>query len=175
MGAWEIARAIPKVLAREPRAFFIFLRGRGDPNLETKLRHRLDEVQCSHRILWIDRVLALEEMAVVLNLADAFISIPKTDLLSLSLLEGMACGCIPIAADLLAYKTRLQDGANAVLVPTPVTAESLARAILRVAQHPEWKRPFAQRNQKIVREEDDWAKNAQRMEEVYRWAIRHPR
>lgn len=173
-GAVEIAEAIPRVLAKQPRAFFILLRGRGDRALEDSLRRGLEEANAAHRVHWVGEYLTPEQMAAALNLAFAFISIPRTDMLSISVLEGMGCGCLPVAADLLAYRTRLVHGENAILIPTPVTAESLAEGLVQAAAHPEWREAFARRNVQRIAECDDAARNAHLLEEVYRWAIAHP-
>lgn len=173
-GAEHIVDAIPRVLAEVPRAWFVLLRGYGETGPQMEYKRRLEAAGCAGRVRWIDETLPPREMAVVLNLSDAFISVPSTDLLSISVLEGMACGSIPIAADRMAYRSRLQDRHNALLVPTPVNGERLAEAMIAFAAHPEWKPVFRERNLALIREKDDWAKNAGLMEEVYQWAIDHP-
>jgi glycosyltransferase involved in cell wall biosynthesis len=57
-----------------------------------------------------------------------FVSVPETDLLSISVLEGMACGCVPILADLPAYRTRIVDGENGFLFE-PGNADDLISKI----------------------------------------------
>lgn len=57
----------------------------------------------------VHRYLTPEEMAEVYAASDAFVSMPETDLLAMSVLEGMACGSLPILADLPAYRGRVAD------------------------------------------------------------------
>ncbi len=173
-GTGEIAEAVPRVLAREPRSFFVFLRGRGDPEFEVVLRRRVEESGSAHRVRWVADLLSEKEMAAALNLAHAFVSVPRTDLLSISVLEGMACGSVPVVGDLPAYRARLHEGENAVVVPQPVTAEHLAEALLIAAAHPEWRPQFAARNLVKIRDLDNWAENARKMEQVYHFALENP-
>ncbi len=172
-GVPEVAEAALRVAAQEPKAVFVFLRGRGDPALEERLRRRFEEAGVARQVRWVGEYLGPRDMAAALNLAVAFVNVPRTDLLSLSLLEGMACGCAPVAADLPAYRERLRDGENALLVARPGDSEALAAALLRVARDPQLRQRFAERNAALIAEKDDWARCAPKMEEVYRWALEH--
>jgi glycosyltransferase involved in cell wall biosynthesis len=162
------------VVQQEPRATFVFLRGRGTADYEAELHRQLEEAHCGDHVRFVNEFLSDHQMAAALNLADAYLSVPRTDLLSLSVLEGMACGCLPIVADLPAYRTRLTDTENAVVIPQPVTADSVAEACLAVAGHPQWIPRFAERNVARVQREDNWSLNARKMEDVYHWAIENP-
>jgi glycosyltransferase involved in cell wall biosynthesis len=48
--------------------------------------------------------------------AKLFISIPESDATSISLLEAMAAGCIPLVSDLPANKEWIEDGRNGIIV-----------------------------------------------------------
>jgi len=48
--------------------------------------------------------------------AKLFISIPESDATSISLLESMAAGCIPLVSDLPANKEWIEDGRNGIIV-----------------------------------------------------------
>jgi glycosyltransferase involved in cell wall biosynthesis len=50
------------------------------------------------------------------NRAKLYVSIPQSDATSISLLEGMACRCIPIVSDLPANREWVEDGTNGVIV-----------------------------------------------------------
>ncbi len=173
-GIAEIVEAAGEVAAREPEAFFVFLRGRGDARFEARMRQRAEELGFAGRARWISDLISPEEMAAALNLAEVCVSVPPADLLSISVLEAMACGCLLIATDLPSYRDRLVDGKNALLVPAPASPDALARRILEALRNPRLREEFARRNQRIIAEQDDWDKNATQMEEVYRWALAHP-
>ena len=119
----------------------------------------------------LDLVLTETEMAVYLNLADAFISAPKTDLLSISVLEGMACGCTPILAELDAYKARVQDGVNGFFF-RPDDANDLAEKIVAFLRQPQLKKRFSVFNVEQIRQKDDWLKNAPKLEAIYEEVMR---
>ena len=55
------------------------------------------------RVVVVDRMLNPKELASWLQLGDFSISVPKTDNFSLSTLESLGCGTIPILADLEGY------------------------------------------------------------------------
>jgi L-malate glycosyltransferase len=50
------------------------------------------------------------------NQAKYFVSVPTTDATSVSLLESMASGCIPIVSDLQANREWVQNGINGIIV-----------------------------------------------------------
>ena len=127
-GMVEIAEAFGRVAAQRPKAHIVFLRGMGEPGLERASSPPPRIPGCwGIRVRWVGDVLDACGMAAAFNLADVFISVPKSDMLSISVLEGMACGCLPVAADLLAYRSRLKHWENALLVPMPVTGEKTGR------------------------------------------------
>jgi glycosyltransferase involved in cell wall biosynthesis len=48
--------------------------------------------------------------------AKIWVSIPESDATSISLLEAMACGCIPVVSDLPANREWIQSGLNGIIV-----------------------------------------------------------
>ena len=48
--------------------------------------------------------------------AKIWVSIPESDATSISLLEAMACGCIPIVSDLPANREWIESGINGIVV-----------------------------------------------------------
>ncbi len=72
--------------------------------------------------------LAPEQNAYYYNRAKLYVSIPQSDATSISLLEGMACGCIPVVADLPANHEWIIDGVNGIIVAdvdSPFLSEAL--------------------------------------------------
>ena len=62
--------------------------------------------------------LSAQEMADYYRRSRYFISIPTSDATSVSLLEAMACGCVPIVSDLPANKEWIIDGENGIIYKT---------------------------------------------------------
>jgi glycosyltransferase involved in cell wall biosynthesis len=61
---------------------------------------------------WIDH----ESNSEYYNKSLIYVSIPESDATSISLLEAMAAGCIPVVSDLPANKEWITDGKNGVIV-----------------------------------------------------------
>jgi len=105
-------------------------------------------------------------MAIYLNMADVFISIPKNDQFGSSVMEGMACGAIPIVSSIKVYYQYLKDEVNALFVD-PNNPREIAEKIVYCIEHPEIKESFYAINIKIIAEKEDWNKNAKKMEKLY--------
>jgi len=166
-----IADALPAVFKEIPEAYAIFLRGAGDATFENDIREGFRRAGILERIRFVTEYLNEKEMATILNLAEAFVSCPSTDLLSISVLEGMACGCAPVLADLDAYRTRIRHGENG-LIFRPGDSADLAEKLIILLRHPDWKSRFAAINIPLINEKDNWHKNAPRMVEIYEELLR---
>ena len=169
-GIDAIARALPKVFEEIPKTYGIFLRGAGDATYENEMKDILRNAGMLGRVRFITEYLSEERMAAFLNLADVFISCPRTDLLSISVLEGLACGCTPILAELDAYKKRVQHTRNGLFFK-PGDHQDLSRKLIEFFRHPEWKQAFADFNVALIKEKDDWNKNALVLENIYKELI----
>lgn len=73
---------------------------------------------------WVDKV----KNAGFYSRARLFVSIPESDATSISLLEAMACGCVPIVSDLPANREWVQDGINGIIV-NDTNSDFLSRAL----------------------------------------------
>ena len=119
----------------------------------------------------VSETLSPSEMAAAFNRADLFVSCPETDFLASTILEGMACGCVPILADLPYYRSRIEDGAHGFYF-TDRAPESLAATIENAFSNPERLNDIRLRIASEAPEKDDWAKCARRMEEIYESLVR---
>jgi glycosyltransferase involved in cell wall biosynthesis len=165
-GIGVIADALPAVFREITEAHAIFLRGAGDAIFENEIREKFRRAGILERIRFVSEYLTEKEMATFLNLAEAFVSCPSTDLLSISVLEGMACGCAPVLADLDAYRTRIRHGENG-LIFRPGDSADLAEKLIMLLRHPECKPRFASINIPLINEKDNWHKNAPRLVAIY--------
>lgn len=170
-GAGIIMEAIPLVLKAIPEARFIIIRGSGDEVFLNSQIEVLKKIGCLDKVIFINERLSPQKMSVLLNLADAFISVPFTDMLSLSVIEGMACGAVPIISDLSAYKTKIIDGKNGFIVPVR-NSQILSEKIIYTMKHPEIKKQFSEYNWESVRREDDWEKCKTKMSDLYDMLIK---
>lgn len=169
--AERIVAAVSTVLRSFPDAVFVFLRGIGEDIHWKALTNRVESSGITGNVRFVSRQISSREMAACLNLAEIFISIPKTDQFAASVLEGMACGTMPLVSDLEVYRQYLRDGENAVFAKT-AEPEELADKIVFCLRHPGLRDVFSRRNRRIIAEKEDWDKNSRKMERLYRQLVR---
>lgn len=162
----SIVDSIPKVLREHPDAVFLFIRGYGSTEYEEKITAKARDLGILKNIRIISQLVSPEDMAVFLNASDAFISLAKTDQFASSIMEGMACGTIPILSDLAVYKQYLRDKENALFVNFD-DSDDIARAVNFCIDNPNIREEFYKINREIIEREEDWSKNAKRMEELF--------
>ena len=166
----SIIDAIPYVRKSHPDAIFIFIRGSGSSEFENKMKLKAEKLKMINNTRFISKFITPREIAIYLNMADIFISIPKTDQFGSSVLEGMACGPIPVVSDIRVYYQYLKDGINALFV-NPENPGEIAEKIIYCIEHPEIKDGSYAINRKIIEEKEDWNKNAKKMEELYKYLL----
>jgi L-malate glycosyltransferase len=169
-GIETIARALPDFFQKTPNSYAIFIRGAGDIEFEKKIRQIIEKSGFTNRVRFVSEYLSVRKMAIYLNMADIFISCPNTDLLSISLLEGLSCGCSPVLSELDAYKKRVRHEQNGLFFK-PGDHKDLSKKLITYYKHPEFNKQFAKINLEITREKDDWKKNALKLEDIYKSLI----
>jgi glycosyltransferase involved in cell wall biosynthesis len=106
------------------------------------------------------------EMAAVYRSAMILVSPSTHDGTPNTLLEGMACGCFPIAGDLESIREWIVSGENGLLIDSG-DPSALASAIGRVIKDKDLRAKAAGLNQKIIHERAEYAHNMARAEEFY--------
>jgi glycosyltransferase involved in cell wall biosynthesis len=162
----SVIDAIPYVLESHPNTIFVFLRGYGSSEFEKKMRLKAEKSEVASNIRFVSRPVTPKEMAIYLNMADIFISIPKTDQFGGSVMEGMICGSIPVVSDIEVYHQYLEDRVNAFFV-NPENPREIAEKIIHCINHSEVKDSVYAINRRIIEEKEDWNKNTKKMEELY--------
>ncbi len=107
-----------------------------------------------------------EEMPALMAGAAIVLALAATDSTSVSLLEGMASGCVPVAVDIPANRECITDGENGLLV-RPGDAAGLAGAILRALEDDALRRRCRERNPAWVRDHAEFATHMETMEHLY--------
>ncbi|MBP6090176.1 MAG: glycosyltransferase family 4 protein [Crocinitomicaceae bacterium] len=93
-----------------------------------KLKIKVAELNLDHAIEfvgWIQK----EDNEQWYSKAKIWVSIPESDATSISLLEAMACGCIPVVSDLPANREWIQSGRNGIVVEN-LDSDFLSEALL---------------------------------------------
>ncbi len=81
-------------------------------------------------------MLAAPQLAQAYRRSALLVSVPESDGTSVSLLEAMAAGCLPVLADLPANREWVRDGENGLIVEegAAVLVDALAHALVRGAR-----------------------------------------
>lgn len=81
----------------------VVLSGDHDPDYTQSIRNALQNHPHGDRVVVVRRMLNPAEFAAWMQLSDFSISVPQTDNFSISILESMGCGTVPILSNLTGY------------------------------------------------------------------------
>src|SRR5581483_1025605 len=87
-----------------------------------------------------------------------------------SLLEGLACGCFPVAGDLESIREWITPGENGLLVDA-ANPQNLADAILEGLENKNLRQKAAGLNAEIIQQRAEYARTMKRVEEFYQKVI----
>lgn len=106
------------------------------------------------------------QMAELFRAAQVVVSPSTHDGTPNTLLEGMACGCFPVAGDLDSIREWIKPGENGLLVD-PGDPRALAAAILRGLNDSALRRQAAEKNAAVITERAEYARNMARVVGLY--------
>lgn len=112
-----------------------------------------------------------DRLVGMLSGARVYTSSVRTDGVSASLLEAMACGAFPVVTDNEANRLWLDEGVNGILVQA-VDPSAYAAAIVGVLRNREMRESAAVRNREIVESSADLDKNMRVIERAYAELVR---
>lgn len=107
-----------------------------------------------------------EGIARELRAADVYVSTSKSDSTSVSLIEAMACGAVPVVTDLPANREWIRDGENGRIVRNG-DAASLAAAIIETLDNAVFRTTARETNTLVVNERGLWKKNMRLVEDAF--------
>lgn len=110
--------------------------------------------------------LGSREIAQELRAADVYVSTSKSDSTSVSLLEAMACGAVPVVTDLPANREWITDRENGRIVGQENPA-ALAAAITETLDDAQFRDSARDVNLRAIRERGLWRDNMKRVEEAF--------
>ena len=158
-------RAIPLVLAERPDAQFLCMAMEGEPLAVQWVRQ-----------LGVERNVELlppvphAQMGDFFRRAQLMVSPSVHDGTPNTLLEAMACGCLPVAGDLESIREWIKPGRNGLLADAG-DPESLARAILEGLNNKNLRREAAGINEKLISERADYARCMVAAEHFYQRVV----
>lgn len=155
-------RAIPLVLERQPGTRFLFALMAGEPQAQqwTQELHITDAVE-------LLPPLSHNEMADMFRRAQIVASPSIHDGTPNTLLEGIACGCFPVAGDLQSVREWITPGKNGLLFEAE-TPRSIADAVLTALDNKNLRAEAAGLNLDMISARAEYGKNMRRAEEFYR-------
>ena len=158
-------RAIPLVLANYPNAKFLFALMAGDPHVEKWIR----DLRIGHSVELLPP-LSHDQMADVFRRAQIVASPSIHDGTPNSLLEGIACGCFPVAGDLESIREWITPGENGLLFD-PNDEDSIAGAIATAIEGHSLREQAAVFNREMIADRAEYKSNMKRAEQFYEGII----
>ncbi|MGH7488432.1 MAG: glycosyltransferase, partial [bacterium] len=133
----------------------------GGPLLETEIR---DQAIQDPRVVPLGVLPHRENVEVVARSAFYF-SMTASDGASLSLMEAMAVGAIPVVSDIEPNREWVEHGVNGALIPLDDELGAVARIESLLGRSPEELDAMRQRNREIVQERGSMTRNMARFRE----------
>ena len=155
-------RAIPLVLAKQPQAKFLFTLMAGEP----QALQWIQELNIGGAVELLPPM-SHAEMAESFRRAQIVASPGIHDGTPNTLLEGIACGCFPVAGDLESIREWITPDENGLLFDA-TDPRSIANAILTAVENKNLRSNAAGLNQNIISERAEYRHNMERAKEFYR-------
>ncbi len=155
-------KSIPLVLEKRSDARFVCSSMQG----EARALQWIKELQIEHAVQ-LNPPLSHAEMGEVFRAAQVVVSPSIHDGTPNSLLEGMACGCFPVAGDLESIREWITHAQNGLLVD-PGNPQAIADAILIALEREDLRREAAGLNSKIISARAEYQHNMELVGEFYR-------
>ncbi|MBI3738901.1 MAG: glycosyltransferase family 4 protein [Chloroflexi bacterium] len=154
-------QAIPLVLQKIPNAKFICASMAGEP----QALKWIEQFNIGHAVELLPP-LPHAQMAEVFRRAQIVVSPSVHDGTPNSLLEGLACGCFPVAGDLESIREWIKHGENGLLADA-TDPQSLANAILEGLENKNLRQKAAGLNAEIIQQRAEYSHTMQRVENFY--------
>jgi glycosyltransferase involved in cell wall biosynthesis len=161
--------AIPVVLKKHPDALFVCVGMQGHAMAERWIE-RFD-IAANVRLL---PPVARDEMADLFRLADVAVSPSLHDGTPNTLLEAMACGCLPVAGDIESVREWIDDGTNGLLCDA-TNVESLAGAMTSALDDVTLQQAARHYNEQLIAERAEYRSVMRRAESFYQQVIESKR
>ena len=160
--------AAPVILEKSDALFIIC----GDGPERSRLEEKVKRLGLEKSFVF-KGTLKPAEIAKELRAADVYVSTSKSDSTSVSLLEAMACGALPVVTDLAANREWIADGENGLIVPT-ANSSALAEAVFKAIGGSQLGQAAREKNSRIIRERGLWSNNMQRVEKAFEGLLVQP-
>jgi len=157
-----LIRGVAPAMARHPE---LRLEVAGDGSRRAELERLAGQLLPAGRWRFLGR-LGPDELAAALRRADFYLSTSLSDSTSLSLLEAMACGALPVVSDLEGNREWVGEGVGARLF-APGNPASLAQGLDRALADAEWREGARERNRGVIASRGDWEVQMAKVETLF--------
>lgn len=161
-GIKYLVEAIPKIVANENRARFLFI---GNGPLTKIYTERIKNLGFEKYVKFMGYV-KNELLPKYLNASDIYVSPSLTDGTSICLLEAMACGLPAVVTDVDANLEWIKNGYNGLVCPKR-NPEVLSEKISLLIKNEKMRKKMGKINYTTAAERADWEKNFTKLEEIY--------
>jgi glycosyltransferase involved in cell wall biosynthesis len=151
------------VMARRPHLHLVIA---GDGSLRGELERLAARLLPAGRFRFAGMV-EPPALAAWLARAEIYLSSSRSDSTSVSLLEAMASGALPVVSDIEGNREWVGEGEGARLF-APGDAAALTRALERALDEPAWAEGARERNRRVVEERGDGSRNMAHIEALFR-------
>ena len=158
-------KAIPLVLKACPEAKFICASMAGEAQAEQWVR----ALKIGHAVELLPPM-PHHQMAAAFRRAQIVVSPSIHDGTPNTLLEGMACGCFPVAGDLESIREWINPDENGLLFDAN-NPRSVAETIITAIENKGLRERTAGLNQEIIARRAEYNRNMKRVEEFYRKVV----
>ena len=155
-------KSIPLVLAKHPNAKFICTGMAGEEEAIRRIREF--GIGDSVELLGL---IPSNQMADMYRRAQILVSPSIHDGTPNTLLEGMACGCLPVAGDLESIREWITPNENGLLFDSN-ESQSIASAIIHAIENKTLREKSAGLNREIISARAEYGRNMQRAEKFYK-------
>lgn len=161
-GLDSLIAGVAPVMARRPHLHLVFA---GDGSLRGGLERLAARLLPAGRYRFTG-MLEPPALAAWLSRAEVYLSASRSDSTSVSLLEAMAGGALPVVSDIEGNREWVAEGDGARLF-APGEAPALALALDRALDDPAWAERACARNRRVVEERGDAARNMALIEGLF--------
>jgi len=165
-----VVRAFKRVLGELPDAVLIMKRYAGTAEYVAEVEGEIDRLGIRDSVHVVERV-PHEQMPDFYRTGQVIVSVPASDATPVSLLEGMACGCVPVASDLPSLREWIEGGVNGFLVP-PGNVDATAASIVRALRDRVWAENCVAANVNLMAEHASQNAAMEQMKELYSRLVR---
>ncbi len=149
-----LIKALPSVVKENENIVTLIC---GNGSLENELKKLVNDLELNEYVYFLGGI-SHEKMPDYLRAADFYVSTSISDGISISLLEAMGCGLIPIVSDIPANHEVIKDFENGFIFKNnPV--DLCKKIIYCIKNHDEIKEGITESNFKKIKNQYNWEKN----------------